>query len=75
MIPVNDPEVRRRLEDIKTHPERHHHSYEALTLCCMVNGAIDMALSDAHEEYASLGTNGGRRCDVTRGPCSCGAWH
>lgn len=21
------------------------------------------------------GTNGGVRCDTTRGPCSCGAWH
>jgi hypothetical protein len=30
---------------------------------------------EAHEEHASHGSNGGRRCDVSSGPCSCGAWH
>ena len=67
--------VQERFEDIKNHPERHRHDFSALHACCMVNGVLDMKLFAAHEEYASLGTNGGVRCDVTSGPCSCGAWH
>ncbi len=63
------------LEDIKTHPEQHRHTFDGLHQCCTLNGAIDMSLMEAHERYASLGMNGGRRCDVTSGPCSCGGWH
>ncbi len=40
-----------------------------------VNGALNSRLAEAHEIHASLGRNGGQRCDVTSGPCSCGAWH
>lgn len=75
MFPVNDPKVKKRIKEIKDHPENHRHSFEGLTTCCLVEGVLDMALMEAHEEYVSLGTNGGRRCDVTSGPCSCGAWH
>jgi len=38
----------------------------------MVDGALDSQLMDAHP---ALGCNGGQKCDVTDGPCSCGAWH
>jgi hypothetical protein len=69
------PLVEEKLRDIKEHPERHKHDFAGLQRCCFVNGALDMRVLDAHETYASLGTNGGRRCDVSRGPCSCGAWH
>lgn len=69
------PEVERKLKDIKEHPERHRHTFEGLQQCCFVNGALDMRVMDAHSEYVSMGTNGGQRCDVTSGPCACGAWH
>ncbi len=36
-------------------------------------GAIDSRKIEAAE--GSCGSNGGRGCDVTEGPCSCGAWH
>jgi len=67
--------VQSKLKDIQEHPERHHHDFSGLTSCCMVEGALDLRVQDAHERYASLGTNGGQSCDVTSGPCSCGAWH
>jgi hypothetical protein len=46
-----------------------------LQRCCIVDGAMDLGLMQAHEDHASCGRNGSRRCDVTSGPCSCGAWH
>jgi hypothetical protein len=60
------------LKDIKEHPENHRHDFIALSACCTINGAFDMRLMEAHE-----GTVNGqsRRCDVSRGPCACGAWH
>lgn len=36
-------------------------------------GIIDLSQIDRFE--GRCGTNGGRGCDVTNGPCSCGAWH
>lgn len=64
------------LTDIKEHPERHkHRDLNALNACCWINGALDLSLSEAHARYASQGRNGGQNCDVSRGPCSCGAWH
>jgi hypothetical protein len=62
-----------KLKDIREHPERHRHDFDALAACCVVDGALDMRLMDAHEGLS--GHNGGSRCDVSRGPCSCGAWH
>jgi hexokinase len=64
-----------KLQEIKEHPERHRHTFEELTSCCMHGDALDLQLMEAHAKYAPLGTNGGRRCDVSRGPCACGAWH
>ena len=46
-----------------------------LTDCCTIDGILILSLTDAHERNVDLGTNGGRRCDVSSGPCSCGAWH
>ena len=63
------------IRDIREHPERHRHDFAGLQACCMLNGALHLSIAEAHEQYASMGTNGGQRCDVTRGPCSCGAWH
>jgi hypothetical protein len=64
-----------KLKEIKEHPERHRHTFEGLQLCCFHGGALDLQLMDAHETHARTGTNGGRNCDVTSGPCSCGSWH
>lgn len=61
-----------KLKDVREHPERHRHEFPELQSCCMVNGAIDLMLM---EEHPALGYNGGQKCDVTWGPCSCGAWH
>ena len=70
-----DKIIEDKLRDIKEHPEKHEHDFEGLTQCCFINGAINMSVMDAHAKYASVGMNGGVRCDVTSGPCSCGAWH
>ena len=64
-----------KVEDVRAHPERHRHDFNGLQRCCIVDGILDTRIMDAHETHASTGSNGGRRCDVTRGPCSCGAWH
>jgi hypothetical protein len=62
--------------DLMFHPERHQHEdLQALKDCCTVDGAIDVRLFDEHSEYVDMGTNGGVRCDVRKGPCACGAWH
>lgn len=62
-----------KLDDIHARPERHkHHDVNALIACCMVNGAIDGMLM---EEHPAQGYNGGQKCDVRSGPCSCGGWH
>jgi hypothetical protein len=64
-----------RLKDIREHPGRHRHDFGGLQRCCMIDGALDTGLMEAHERYANLGRNGGIRCDVVSGPCACGAWH
>ena len=38
----------------------------------MENGAIDLREMDKAPKY---GMNGSEWCDVSEGPCSCGAWH
>ena len=64
------------LQEIKEHPERHMHvSLSELHSCCFISGATDPALINAHSQYIDMGSNGGRRCDVVRGPCACGAYH
>lgn len=67
--------VQSKVQDIKDHPERHRHDFSGLTSCCMVDGALDSRVQEAHSRYASFGANGGQRCDVSSGPCACGAWH
>ena len=64
-----------KLKDVPELPERHRHDFGSLQRCCIVDGVLDLRLLEAHQTYASLGTNGGRRCDVVKGPCACGAWH
>jgi hypothetical protein len=49
--------------------------FESVEICCMENGALDLQLLDAHADLVNIGSNGGTRCDVTSGPCACGAWH
>lgn len=61
------------LHDIKTNPVAHKHNFEGLQRCCTINGAVDVRLYEAHAGL--LGSNGGRNCDVSSGPCACGAWH
>ena len=61
--------------DLRNHPERHRHGFEELIACCTVDGILDMDLIERHTYFVDLGKNGGVRCDVTSGPCSCGAWH
>jgi len=63
------------LKDLREHPERHRHDFLGLTACCMINGALDISLTEAHSQYVNLGTNGGVSCDVSSGPCACGARH
>ena len=67
--------VEEKLQDIKNNPSKHRHSFGEMHACCTVEGVLDLRLVEAHERYAALGYNGGRPCDVTSGPCSCGAWH
>lgn len=65
-------DVTTKLAEIKEHPELHRHDFWELQDCCIVNGALDSLLMEAHPE---LGRSGGQKCDVTSGPCSCGGWH
>lgn len=62
-----------RIKHIKDHPQQHMHNdmYE-LQRCCMVDGALDLMMMEIHP---AIGYNGGQKCDVREGPCSCGAWH
>lgn len=66
-------EVEKRLKDIKENPERHQHTFEGLLRCSMVGAVLDSRLFDAHLGTVPQRNPGG--CDVTSGPCSCGAWH
>lgn len=64
-----------KIQHIKNNPHLHEHDFQQLQSCCFVNGAIDLSVMEAHSQYVNMGTNGGQRCDVRRGPCACGAWH
>lgn len=59
------------LKDIREHPERHQHSFDKLQRCCTVGRVVDLSLMEAHEGIVGPS----RRCDVSKGPCACGAWH
>jgi hypothetical protein len=66
-----DPvDMAQRLAEIRNHPEQHKHSFRELHECCRIGGAISTKLLDAHE-----GIIGHGKCDVTSGPCACGAFH
>lgn len=60
------------LKEIREQPELHRHDFDGLINCCMVNGAISLMIMETH---AGLTGWNGTKCDVTQGPCSCGAWH
>jgi len=46
--------------------------FNSLIGSSMKDGAIDLSEMDRAPKY---GLNGSQWCDVTEGPCSCGAWH
>ena len=56
----------------KEEPGKKTRTFEDLMREAMVDGAIDLSIID---NAPAVGYNGGRKCDVTSGPCSCGAWH
>lgn len=41
------------------------------------NGYLEEGLCPAcrGQHVQTFGSNAGRRCDTSEGPCSCGAWH
>lgn len=61
------------IREIKEHPERHRHDFVSLQQCCMIDGALDLAVMEAHEGIYKRDGRG--RHDVSSGPCSCGGWH
>lgn len=63
------------IADIKLNPKRHQHKFGELAACCYIDGVFDTRVLNAHDQYAPIGRNGGQACDVTAGPCACGAWH
>jgi hypothetical protein len=67
-------QIEAKLNDIRNNPGSHHHTYEELQACCTVDGATVGSLLHAHEGLIPDAPNG-RQCDVTKGPCACGAWH
>jgi hypothetical protein len=64
-----------KVNHIKQYPEKHQHTFAELQKCCFVKGALDMMVMEAHSIYAPVGRNDSSKCDVTHGPCSCGAYH
>lgn len=67
--------AQKMVEDIKQHPEKHRHDFAGLQRCCLIDGALDMMVMETHSKYVVTGRNGSSKCDVTSGPCSCGAYH
>lgn len=69
------------IRDIEEHPELHVHDFSDLMKCSAVFSeelsefVLDASVFDAHSRHGNLGMNGGIRCDVTSGPCACGAYH
>jgi hypothetical protein len=71
----NWAEVLRGEGEATSEPASDGQRRDFLTLSASVTtpeGAVDLAKLDA---APSVGSNGGVSCDVTSGPCSCGAWH
>ena len=70
--------LKARLSDIKRNPAKHRHNFHELQECCMVDGALDMDLMDAHAGvFVGMKDRSfnGCKCDVLSGPCACGGWH
>ncbi len=63
-----------KISDIKQNPQNHKHDFNGLIKCSTINGSINAAIIDAHS-LIDMGSNGGVDCDVTSGPCACGATH
>lgn len=62
------------MKNVKELKSKKKKTFQELIKECMTDeGVIDM--SKMGELEGSCGRNGGRGCDVTDGPCSCGAWH
>lgn len=63
-----------KIKHIKENPHLHKHgNLNGLNACATIDGALDLGIIDAHGGV--YGYNGGVACDVSRGPCSCGAFH
>lgn len=50
-------------------------SFTELTSRAQTESGIDLALIEELGRQGPVRYNGGIRCDVSRGPCACGAWH
>jgi hypothetical protein len=64
-----------KLKDMREHPGRHHHTYDDLMECCIVDGYVDLYLVESHGILCNTNVRGWGTCDVIKGPCRCGAWH
>lgn len=61
------------MKSVGGRPDNLDRSFEELVASATTeDGAIDLAALD---DAPAVGYNGGVKCDVTSGPCSCGAWH
>ncbi len=61
--------------DLNSEKIAHSRSFEELVKSSTdpQTGHVDLQVLQSYE--GSCGSNGGVGCDVTVGPCSCGAWH
>ncbi len=50
------------------------HFLDLLASARTASGGIDTMVIEAASDWSGR-TNGGIACDVSRGPCACGAWH
>lgn len=60
-----------KVEEIKSKKKK---TFQELIEECMNDEGV-INLSKMEELEGSCGSNGGKGCDVTEGPCNCGAWH
>ncbi len=63
------------LKEINEHPEKHQHTDRELFACCMIDGAFNPVIMDAHSTHPPGVTSNALKHDVISGPCACGAWH
>lgn len=60
-----------RLQHVQDNPDAHRHDFAGLYACSTVDGVLDTSIIEAHEGLAGPT----HRCDVSKGPCACGATH